>query len=127
MPHAQERSAAKRLEPSVAAILRDALLRDAPGDEAKDHAPRPVDKYRFAPADVPAIFRQNQKQRKPDMPGLLNNHIAVVTGAGSGIGRAIATGYALEGARVVLLDLDEKSAADAVAEIRGFGDNADSF
>ena len=41
------------------------------------------------------------------MPGLLQNHIAVVTGAGSGIGRAIALGYAREGAAVVLLDMNE--------------------
>jgi 3-oxoacyl-[acyl-carrier protein] reductase len=61
------------------------------------------------------------------MPGLLKNHIAVVTGAGSGIGRAIAIGYAREGARVVLLDISEEGAADAVAEIRAFGDNADNF
>jgi len=39
---------------------------------------------------------------------LLENHIAVVTGAASGIGRAIAAGYAREGARVVLLDMNEK-------------------
>ena len=44
---------------------------------------------------------------------LLQNHIAVVTGAGSGIGRAIAAGYAREGARVVLLDMNEKAAAEA--------------
>ena len=50
---------------------------------------------------------------------LLQNHIAVITGAGSGIGRAIATGYAREGARVVLLDRDEKAAADAAKEIGG--------
>ena len=30
---------------------------------------------------------------------LLQNHIAVVTGSGSGIGHAIALGYAREGAR----------------------------
>ena len=55
---------------------------------------------------------------------LLANHIAVVTGAGSGIGRAIAAGYAREGARVVLLDIDEKAAAEAAKEI---GSNAESF
>ena len=42
---------------------------------------------------------------------LLQNHIAVVTGAGSGIGRAIASGYAREGARVVLLDVNAAAAA----------------
>jgi 3-oxoacyl-[acyl-carrier protein] reductase len=58
---------------------------------------------------------------------LLQDHIAVVTGSGSGIGRAIALGYAREGARVVLLDIDEKAAAEAACEIRDAGGNADSF
>src|SRR5688500_593134 len=43
------------------------------------------------------------KAEERHMP-LLQDHIAVITGAGSGIGRAIANGYAREGARVVLLD-----------------------
>ncbi len=58
---------------------------------------------------------------------LLQNHIAVVTGAGSGIGRAIASGYAREGASIVLLDINEKTAADAAEEIRGAGGKAQSF
>jgi 3-oxoacyl-[acyl-carrier protein] reductase len=58
---------------------------------------------------------------------LLQNHIAVVTGAGSGIGRAIALGYAREGARVVLLDINEKAASEAAKEIRGAGGKAESF
>src|SRR3954451_6665917 len=58
---------------------------------------------------------------------LLQNHIAVVTGAASGIGRAIALGYAREGARVVLLDINEKGAAEATQEIRSAGGKAESF
>ena len=50
---------------------------------------------------------------------LLQDHIAVVTGAASGIGRAIAAGFAHEGARVVLLDIDGDAAAEAAGEIRG--------
>jgi NAD(P)-dependent dehydrogenase (short-subunit alcohol dehydrogenase family) len=44
----------------------------------------------------------------------LEGKTAVVTGSGSGIGRAIAILFAKQGARVVLLDVS-KSAADAVA------------
>jgi 3-oxoacyl-[acyl-carrier protein] reductase len=58
---------------------------------------------------------------------LLQNHIAVITGAGSGIGRAIASGYAREGARVVLLDINEKAANEAAQEIRNSGGSAMSF
>jgi 3-oxoacyl-[acyl-carrier protein] reductase len=58
---------------------------------------------------------------------LLQDHIAVVTGAGSGIGRAIALGYAREGAHAVLLDINEKSAAEAAQEIRHAGGKAESF
>jgi NAD(P)-dependent dehydrogenase (short-subunit alcohol dehydrogenase family) len=58
---------------------------------------------------------------------LLENHIAVVTGAASGIGRAIASGFAREGARVVLLDINEKTAAEAAREISQAGTKAESF
>ena len=58
---------------------------------------------------------------------LLANHIAVVTGGGSGIGRAIANGYAREGARIVILDMNEKAAADVAKEIRDAGGKAESF
>ncbi|MHC1352261.1 SDR family NAD(P)-dependent oxidoreductase [Mycobacterium avium subsp. paratuberculosis] len=50
----------------------------------------------------------------------MNTHshrrLAVVTGAGSGIGRAIALGLAAGGDRVVAADLDEASAAATAAE-----------
>ena len=58
---------------------------------------------------------------------LLENHIAVVTGAGSGIGRAIAAGYAREGARVVVLDVNGTAAVQTAKEIREAGGNAESF
>jgi NAD(P)-dependent dehydrogenase (short-subunit alcohol dehydrogenase family) len=58
---------------------------------------------------------------------LLKDHIAVVTGAASGIGRAIAVGYAQEGARVVLLDVNAQAVAEATKEIRDAGNKADHF
>jgi NAD(P)-dependent dehydrogenase (short-subunit alcohol dehydrogenase family) len=67
----------------------------------------------------------NNKQGNA-MP-LLQNHIAVVTGSASGIGRAIALGFAREGAQVVLLDIDGKAAAEAAQEIRDTGGKAESF
>ncbi|HET8628181.1 MAG TPA: glucose 1-dehydrogenase, partial [Thermomicrobiales bacterium] len=42
---------------------------------------------------------------------------AIVTGAGSGIGRAIATRYVAEGARVVVADIAEDAAAEVAAEL----------
>jgi NAD(P)-dependent dehydrogenase (short-subunit alcohol dehydrogenase family) len=58
---------------------------------------------------------------------LLEGHIAVLTGAGSGIGRAIASGFAREGAQIVLLDINEKTAEQAATEIRDVGGQAVSF
>ena len=43
----------------------------------------------------------------------------IVTGAGSGIGRAIAHRFAAEGARVVLADVDEEAARKVAAELGG--------
>jgi NAD(P)-dependent dehydrogenase (short-subunit alcohol dehydrogenase family) len=67
------------------------------------------------------------RPKEPLMPNLLQGHIAVVTGAASGIGRAIAQGYAREGARVAVLDIDEKGAAAVAREIEAGGGGATSF
>ena len=61
------------------------------------------------------------------MANLLQNHIAAVTGAGSGIGRAIATGYAREGAQVVVLDINAEAAAETAKQIKGAGGKAHAF
>ena len=52
------------------------------------------------------------------MSKLLENKVALVTGAGSGIGREIAYHYAAEGARVVVSDINEAGGAESVAAIR---------
>jgi NAD(P)-dependent dehydrogenase (short-subunit alcohol dehydrogenase family) len=49
----------------------------------------------------------------------LAGRVAVVTGAGSGLGREIAIGFADAGARVVALDLDADAAAATAAERAG--------
>ena len=48
----------------------------------------------------------------------LDNRIAVITGAASGIGRATAGAFARAGARLVLADIDEANGAKAAAELR---------
>jgi glucose 1-dehydrogenase len=47
----------------------------------------------------------------------MREKVAVVTGAGSGIGRGIALGFAAEGARVLVTDLDPERAGDTVRRI----------
>ena len=58
---------------------------------------------------------------------LLENHIAAVTGAGSGIGRAIAIGYAREGAQVAVLDVNGEAASETVQQILNAGGKAQQF
>ena len=54
----------------------------------------------------------------------LENKVALVTGGGSGIGRASAVLFASEGAKVVVSDLKEAAARDAAEQIRADGGQA---
>jgi NAD(P)-dependent dehydrogenase (short-subunit alcohol dehydrogenase family) len=54
----------------------------------------------------------------------LDDKVAVITGAGSGIGRVAATIFAEEGARVVVADVVAEQAESAVAEIEAAGGEA---
>ena len=56
--------------------------------------------------------------------GLLAGRRAIITGAGSGIGRATALVFAREGARVGVLDLDEASALATVELVAAAGGEA---
>ena len=48
----------------------------------------------------------------------LSNKVAIITGAGRGIGRATAIKFAEEGARVAVCDIDEQSAIDTARIIQ---------
>src|SRR5690554_3294844 len=55
------------------------------------------------------------------MSGRLANKVAVVTGAASGIGEAVARSFAAEGARVLMTDLNAEAGERIAAEL---GSNA---
>src|SRR5262245_894470 len=57
----------------------------------------------------------------------LHGKSAVVTGAGSGIGEAIALLFARQGARVAALDLDEAAARRTVESIRAADGQAEAW
>jgi len=56
--------------------------------------------------------------------GALNNKVALVTGAGRGLGRACAQIFAREGAQVVVADIRVEGAEETVALIKEAGGNA---
>ncbi len=79
----------------------------------------------YAPIDESEKFRieywalEEAKLARMPRPKPLATRIALVTGAASGIGKAIATRLAAEGACVVIADLDADKAEAAAAELGG--------
>jgi rhamnulose-1-phosphate aldolase/alcohol dehydrogenase len=79
----------------------------------------------YAPIDEAEKFRieywalEEAKLQRMPAPKKLATRIALVTGAASGIGKAIATRLAAEGACVVIADLDLAKAQAAAAELGG--------
>lgn len=79
----------------------------------------------YAPIDESEKFRieywalEEAKLARMPKPKTLATRVALVTGAASGIGKAIAVRLAAEGACVVVADLDLQKATDAAAEIGG--------
>src|SRR5690554_1955953 len=55
---------------------------------------------------------------------LLDNKVALITGAGSGIGKAIAVLYAAEGAKVIVNDINEERGQSVVDLIKSNGGEA---
>jgi NAD(P)-dependent dehydrogenase (short-subunit alcohol dehydrogenase family) len=60
----------------------------------------------------------------PSAPRQLQDRVALITGAASGIGKAAARLFAREGARVLLADRDEKNGRMVTAEINAAGGTA---
>jgi NAD(P)-dependent dehydrogenase (short-subunit alcohol dehydrogenase family) len=54
----------------------------------------------------------------------LQGHVAVITGAGGGIGKAIALRYARAGANIAVGDLNAQGAEQTAAEVRKIGPKA---
>lgn len=58
------------------------------------------------------------------MAGKLNNKVALISGGATGMGGAASRLFAAEGAKVAILDINEKAGAEAVADIERAGGTA---
>src|SRR5215211_723919 len=74
-------------------------------------------------------YQREYDETSPNLTQLfdLTGRLALITGGGSGLGRAIGLGFARYGAEIVLVDLSGARAEAVAAEIRASGSQASAF
>src|SRR4030095_3512214 len=93
--------------PAGAAVRGGARPRGAPADS------------RYSGSGEPELLPPRRHVRRPTMR--LDGRVAVITGAGSGIGAASALAMAREGARVAVVDVNEAGAKSTAEQIEKAG------
>lgn len=76
---------------------------------------------------MPATTDPNRSQHARGIPGQLAGRVALVTGAGRGVGAALAHKLSAAGASLVVADLDEAPAQEVAGEIEAAGGAATVF
>ncbi|WNV90178.1 SDR family oxidoreductase [Umezawaea sp. Da 62-37] len=103
------------------ALKRDPFVKEAHLDAAKPFATeltrRPLQASHWAPRTHPEAVARMIGEFVDGTPP--RRELVVITGAGSGIGRATALAFAVDGAEVVAVDLDGAAAQRTAREVRG--------
>src|SRR5660397_219020 len=100
---------------------RTGARRPEPVADAQSPGPRPTCRGLCSPVEWLA-----RRLRRSAMKNLRDRRV-IVTGAASGIGRGTALAFAMEGCRLVLVDIDEGGLASVESEVRAIGAECSSF